>query len=1022
MTVKGRRPGVYAPMSWELVRAPLLPAEGAAAGRVSSSPDSLLPRDPLVRLAVQVATGDLAAALRRTPPGTPDGRRVTTKLLRYLIRMSTRPTPFGLFAGVGLSDWGSSTDLSLSHMPGRTRTRPDMEWIGDLVAGIEQDSAVRPHLRLQSSCTIVQRAGRAFLAGGDASAVSVRASGAVRRALELADTPITVASLVVELGVATGATPEKAARLVDELWRQGFFISELRPPLTGAGPTSHVAERLAAIPAAAVAAERFAGLVEAIEEWDELPLEDRAPTWPDVLGKARSAYSGSTARQLLQTDMALPLNGTHLHASVGVEAARAAELLLRLSPHPNGPPHLESYRRAFEVRFGADRDVPLFELLDPELGLGPPWAQEHRLDGPADSRRHKLLLDLALNADPTRSLVVELTDDLLAGLQTGTLDPAACPPTLDMSVFLAATSSHAIDDGDFMVVVGPNVGANSAGRHLGRFADLLGGRAGTGLNEVAAIESGLHPGRVQVEVVYLPTRGRAANVAVRPTTREFEVSLDTTPGVPSDRVVPLNELVVGVRNRRLRVRWPAAGSEIVAVQGHMLNVHQAPAAARFLLELAGAGRCQLSPFSWGPASTFPFLPRIQCGRVVLSLAQWRLDLTPKPPTSDELSRWREQWSVPSHVYLAAGDNRLLLDLDDPEHVELMEDELRKRVSGRSAIVQEALPGTTHAWLAGPHGGHICEVVVPIALRDCPEDRVSERRTRTADTVTSRMRLRLPGSDWLYVKLYGSRSAEDELIAGPLLSFGLFATGAGLASGWYFLRYADPEPHIRLRFRGEPQVLLGPLLRELSDWATELVVDETRSRFSIDTYEREVERFGGVDGMQAAETLFVADSLAGAELLNLSRNGGTSRDELTVATLSVDALLEGLGLGVDARIDLYSEAVTLAREDGDEYRQRKLELRLLLGLPRDLDRSPGDRALATVLARSIAALAPVAALLESLERENRLSRAPADLWPVYVHLHLNRLLGRERDRERLCLQLLRRTRVGLRETGVKRGSA
>jgi hypothetical protein len=58
-------------------------------------------------------------------------------------------------------------------------------------------------------------------------------------------------------------------------------------------------------------------------------------------------------------------------------------------------------------------------------------------------------------------------------------------------------------------------------------------------------------------------------------------------------------------------------------------------------------------------------------------------------------------------------------------------------------------------------------------------------------VPARTRLRPPGSDWLYLKVYGPRRFEDELIVDSLRPFAQFVTGAGLADGWFFLR--DPSP-------------------------------------------------------------------------------------------------------------------------------------------------------------------------------------------------------------------------------------
>ena len=134
---------LYETVDWALVRAPLLPVEEYLALSVSGNGDeageqplgslafehgSLLPRDTRVRRAIAVGSSDLLDALERSTPTDRNAAELKGKLLRYFIRMSTRPTPYGLFAGVALGEWGLATDLQLAHKPPRTRTRPARTW------------------------------------------------------------------------------------------------------------------------------------------------------------------------------------------------------------------------------------------------------------------------------------------------------------------------------------------------------------------------------------------------------------------------------------------------------------------------------------------------------------------------------------------------------------------------------------------------------------------------------------------------------------------------------------------------------------------------------------------------------------------------------------------------------------------------------------------------------------------------------------------------------------------------------
>src|SRR5947209_13740613 len=98
---------LYEPLDTVLVRAPLLPIERFLT--LGPSPDTsppddigldqdagLAPRDPLVLAALALGSPTLLQALERGAPAPRQAARLQGKLLRFLIRMSTRPTPYGL--------------------------------------------------------------------------------------------------------------------------------------------------------------------------------------------------------------------------------------------------------------------------------------------------------------------------------------------------------------------------------------------------------------------------------------------------------------------------------------------------------------------------------------------------------------------------------------------------------------------------------------------------------------------------------------------------------------------------------------------------------------------------------------------------------------------------------------------------------------------------------------------------------------------------------------------------------------
>ncbi|MFF1816539.1 lantibiotic dehydratase [Kribbella sp. NPDC058245] len=954
---------MFRPLDWVMVRTPLLPVEAFLDPPTAVAPGTELPADPRIQRALAVGAGDLSRALTEPPRTEKALRRMRSSLQRYLIRMSTRPTPYGTFAGVGVAQWGETTDLALTAEPAQIRTRPDMGWLIELIAELEQKPDVRAGLRWFANPAASLHADRLFLSeravltdpAEAGRAVNLRATPVVRAVLEAARTPVPYNDLVDALA-ANGAPRVKVEGLLQQLWEQTVLLTDLRPPVTIPDPARYVADRLASVPAARAEATALTELLDDIAEWDGLDVDHAAAEYPKLAAKAKALRETATQ---FQTDMALPLTGRVTH-EVAVESARLAELLARLSPSAAGTSFLDGYRALFEDRYGRDREVPLLELLDPDRGLGAPQQPERREPTDEQKLRNRTLVDLALDALQDGRTAVELDDATLDKLTVGSRQ---APDSLDLSVFVVAGSAAALDAGDFRLLVGPNVGGGAAGRVLGRFADLVGDEP---LRAAAAAEAEVNPDVLHAEVSYLARHVRTANVTIRPLVREREIALTTTPG---DHQLPPDELVVGLSGDRFVLRWAVDGREVVPCAGHMLNTSGSPEIVRFLEHVFHDARLVNLGFTWGPATDFAFLPRVQRGRLVLSPAMWRVE----PADLTDFVAWRERWHLPRYVYLAVSDNRLLLDLDNPAHVDQLRTQVREQ-----AVLHEALPAPGDAWVTGPDGNYFSELVVPLVL-DKPVRRPARRApVRRTETVR---RVYPPGSDWLFAKLYHVPAYEDDLIAQALSDFG--------ADSWFFMRYVDPDPHLRVRWYRQPDV------ERVLRWGAELVEAGYCKRFALDTYEQEVERYGGPVGMALAEQLFHADSELVAELLRQRRN----LDMSLLGVYTVDSLLGALGYDEDQRRVLSQLGLQDRKATSDEFRKEQNALRAVLGDP---DWLPATVQPAMDLwSERIAGLAPQ---LAELDKDT--------LAQSYVHMHCNRLLGCGHPPEQRVRGLLVRTRESL----------
>ena len=924
---------------------------------------------------------------------------------RYLTRMSTRATPFGLCAGVALGYWGDDSSLQLDMEGSRSHTTVAMEQVARLASRVEGDRNVVRQSRLVTN-QLVRMVGKrallptppAFRHAGPPTARSVRLTAPVARALEIAQTPLSWHCLVERLRSEwTAVEPETIESLVADLTGNGFLLSDLFPPLTVADPARWLRERLAEVPAAVEPARELAEQIAAAEKVDEQPLASCEGL------TLTSALAGESDEPRYRTDLRLAVVGERLNAQIGWEAARVAEWLLRLSRFPQGPSWLSSYRGLFVERYGNERRVPVLELLDPATGLGFPGVDARPASGApfqhALRRQDRLLLGLATSALWQRQSTVELSDDALEALCV--TPRAALQPheSLEIYVSVAASSLAALDRGDFRVVVHTYGGSRSAGKTFGRFAGLFGDAGTRALAEAAEAEAALDPQARWVEIAHLPSTARLMNVCARQVAREgFLLAGAFPPCDDGARTVSMSRLAVGTDGGRLRLYSMDDGRIVRPGITHMLNLVHAADVVRFVCEIESDGAPFFQTFPWGPAASFEYLPRVTHGRWILRCARWRLNVETlgtafpreEAARSAWLQRWLEEWRVPPSVFLSSGDHRLLLDLTLPEHLEELVRELARLSAGRRSeiLLEEVVPSLDELWCTDREGElHVAEIVVPLVAAHAPAPARRRPGPSASPLVLVGDRRKPPGSEWLYFQLPVCQDVEEAMLADGVLALAERAVAADLMELWHFVRYTVPRRHLRVRFRTARERSAGEMIDWLSRSMRDLLGD-LQSEASFAVYDREVERYGGGRGMGLVEEIFSADSWFAGRVI---RTVAVPEERATIAALAIRQLLQACGLQLPERLEWYRRHGVGGRVGRLPYRDGR---RILAG---DSD-APRDETLRALLAQRSEQLRTAAGSLRELESSGELSQSLASILSSVAHMSCNRLFGPDAKRE------------------------
>jgi thiopeptide-type bacteriocin biosynthesis protein len=249
----------------------------------------------------------------------------------------------------------------------------------------------------------------------------------------------------------------------------------------------------------------------------------------------------------------------------------------------------------------------------------------------------------------------------------------------------------------------------------------------------------------------------------------------------------------------------------------------------------------------------PFLPRVRYGRTVVSAARWRLETRELPTRSQPwvdwdraFAEWRAQRRLPQRVYLTEGDRLLALDLDQVGHRVL----LRTHVDRDIAVLTEA------PRQAGWCGQRAHEVVVPVKAVESPGWPRLPKPTQAR--IIGRDQGQTPGTSLvLLASLYGDIRRQDTLLAEYLPDL-LDRLGE---PPWWYVRFRDPDQHLRLRIALSETQEFGRVARTVSTWADELHQAGLLREVRYPTSYPETGRWGAGPAWAAAEDVFRADSRA-----------------------------------------------------------------------------------------------------------------------------------------------------------------
>lgn len=254
---------------------------------------------------------------------------------------------------------------------------------------------------------------------------------------------------------------------------------------------------------------------------------------------------------------------------------------------------------------------------------------------------------------------------------------------------------------------------------------------------------------------------------------------------------------------------------------------------------------------------------------------------------------------------------------------------------------------------------------------------------------------IPGSGWLYFKLYTGFKSADNVLTGHLYPVLTVLLRDRSIEDFFFIRYLDPDPHIRLRLRIGDSSRYAAVFEAMHRSLSACMADGLLSKVMCDTYRRELERYGE-NTMELSESLFCIDSRHILGLLGeLQHVDSPEQVRWQISLRLLDDLLEAAGYDIAARSQLLERVGRSFMEEfmcdrqpyskqlNDKYRASRPLIEQVMdqgSLQPPLDGYLDDRR---------KELASVLRQIDELDRQGAL-QVPVDrLLASYMHMTMNR---------------------------------
>jgi len=622
-----------------------------------------------------------------------DEERIKYTILKYLSRMSSRSTPFGLFAGTNVGEFSKKTDITLNTVNTyRRRTRLDMHYLVALSQGLGKVKNIRSQILFYPNSSIYKVGNKlryieyVYLnRDRKHNLIEVDDSQYLEKILKKSRKGSLISDLVISL-IDDDINEDIAQDFILELISSQILVNELEPSVSGDDALEQIITTLKGI-------NGFEDITNNLEYVKSklLKLDEKLGNSPkdyielgDVLKKVGVDFD---IKYLFQADLKIKSKANFLSENILKKVKKGILFLNKITPKDQNT-NISKFYEAFQERY-EEREVLLSKALDVEIGLGykqglknnetSPLIDNLILNSSNTSEKfidirwtnvHSIMQKELINSIKLRKSVIQLKDEHFKDFQ---IDWNDLPYT--MSSLIQVVEISGVEK-----IVMSDVSGSSAVNLLGRFCNSD-SKLFQYVKRIIDFEENIYKDELLTEIVHMP-ESRLGNILLRPSFRKFEIPYLAKSNVYNRNQIELNDLTIKISNNEFILKSIKHNKIITPRLSNAHNfTHNSLPIYHFLCDLQSQGLRNVIGFNFTPlVEEYEYLPRVEYDDIIISVASWIIyresiesiykELNDEKLLLKSIKNWRRKLKIPQFILLIEGDNELLINLNNISFIKM----------------------------------------------------------------------------------------------------------------------------------------------------------------------------------------------------------------------------------------------------------------------------------------------------------------------------------------------------------------